>query len=41
MALSIAYFAWVRERMGVADEVVELPADVDRSDRVAGVAGGA
>ena len=28
MALNIAYFAWVRERMGVADEVVELPADV-------------
>lgn len=28
MALQIAYFAWVRERMGVAEEVVELPADV-------------
>ena len=28
MALNIAYFAWVRERMGAADEVVELPADV-------------
>lgn len=28
MALNIAYFAWVRERMGVADEVVELPAKV-------------
>ena len=28
MALNIAYFAWVRERMGVAEEVVELPADV-------------
>lgn len=23
MALNIAYFAWVRERMGIADEVVE------------------
>ena len=28
MALNIAYFAWVRERMGAAEEVVELPADV-------------
>ncbi|WP_428627099.1 MoaD/ThiS family protein [Sphingopyxis sp.] len=28
MALTISYFAWVRERMGVADEVVEIPADV-------------
>jgi len=28
MALDIAYFAWVRERMGVADEVVDLPAGV-------------
>lgn len=28
MALTISYFAWVRERMGVAEEVVELPADV-------------
>ncbi|MBB6425196.1 MoaD/ThiS family protein [Sphingopyxis sp. JAI128] len=28
MALNIAYFSWVRERMGVADEMVDLPADV-------------
>jgi len=28
MALNIAYFAWVRERMGIADEVVDLPAGV-------------
>ncbi|WP_432770087.1 MAG: molybdopterin synthase sulfur carrier subunit [Sphingopyxis sp.] len=28
MALTISYFAWVRERMGVADEVVDLPAAV-------------
>lgn len=28
MALNIAYFAWVRERMGVADETVDLPAGV-------------
>ena len=28
MALTISYFAWVRERMGVADEVVEIPADI-------------
>ncbi|OHD05859.1 molybdopterin converting factor subunit 1 [Sphingopyxis sp. RIFCSPHIGHO2_12_FULL_65_19] len=26
MALNIAYFAWVRERMGVAEEVVDVPA---------------
>ncbi|HEY0594686.1 molybdopterin converting factor subunit 1 [Sphingopyxis sp.] len=28
MALNIAYFAWVRERMGIADEVVEIPPGV-------------
>ena len=28
MALRIAYFAWVRERMGVAEEDVVLPADL-------------
>lgn len=28
MSLEIAYFAWVRERMGAADETVDLPADV-------------
>src|SRR3546814_14857221 len=28
MALEIAYFAWVRERMGVAGEVAELPGEV-------------
>ena len=26
MALNIAYFAWVRERMGVAEETVDIPA---------------
>ncbi|SNS34151.1 molybdopterin converting factor subunit 1 [Sphingopyxis indica] len=28
MALEIVYFAWVRERMGMAAETVELPAGV-------------
>jgi molybdopterin synthase sulfur carrier subunit len=28
MALNIAYFAWVRERMGIADESVDIPAEV-------------
>ena len=28
MALSISYFAWVRERMGTADEVVDLPVGI-------------
>jgi molybdopterin synthase sulfur carrier subunit len=28
MMLEIAYFAWVRERMGVAGETIELPTDV-------------
>lgn len=28
MALHIAYFAWVRERMGIAEEVVEVPASI-------------
>lgn len=28
MALNIAYFAWIRERMGVADETVEIPVDI-------------
>lgn len=28
MALTISYFAWVRERMGVAEEVVDPPAGV-------------
>ncbi|MGQ3100717.1 MAG: MoaD/ThiS family protein [Sphingopyxis solisilvae] len=27
--VTIAYFAWVRERMGTAEEVVHLPADVN------------
>lgn len=27
-ALSIRYFAWVRERVGIAEEQVEVPADV-------------
>ena len=28
MALTLSYFAWVRERMGIADEAVALPDDV-------------
>lgn len=28
MALTISYFAWVRERMGVAGEVIDPPAGV-------------
>jgi molybdopterin synthase sulfur carrier subunit len=28
VALNIAYFAWVRERMGIADEIVEVPPGV-------------
>lgn len=28
MTLEIAFFAWVRERMGVADETVDLPENV-------------
>ena len=28
MALAVSYFAWVRERMGIADEVIDPPADV-------------
>ena len=28
MALTISYFAWVRERMGVAEESVDVPADI-------------
>jgi molybdopterin synthase sulfur carrier subunit len=28
MALNIAYFSWIRERMGVADETVDVPAGI-------------
>ena len=28
MALHISYFSWVRERMGIAEECVDVPADV-------------
>ncbi|WP_422060937.1 MoaD/ThiS family protein [Sphingopyxis sp.] len=28
MTLTISYFAWVRERMGIADEAIDLPVDV-------------
>jgi len=28
MVLTISYFAWVRERMGVAEEVIDRPAGV-------------
>lgn len=28
MPLRIAYFAWVRERMGVAEELAEVPQDI-------------
>ncbi len=26
--MKLLYFAWVRERVGIAEEVIELPADV-------------
>lgn len=29
MAVRVLYFAWVRERIGLAEEVVEVPASVD------------
>lgn len=32
MALNIAYFSWIRERMGQADETVELPETVANVD---------
>jgi len=28
MSVTLRYFAWVRERIGKTDEVVDLPADV-------------
>lgn len=28
MALTVSYFAWVREKMGVTDEVIDPPAEV-------------
>jgi molybdopterin synthase sulfur carrier subunit len=28
MAVKLRYFAWVREKAGLAEEMVELPADV-------------
>ncbi len=28
MALNIVYFAWIRERMGVKDETVDIPSDI-------------
>lgn len=28
MALTISYFAWVRERMGIAEEAVDPPAGI-------------
>jgi len=28
MTMTVSYFAWVRERMGVAEEVIEKPATV-------------
>lgn len=28
MSVKLVYFAWVRERIGLADETVELPNDV-------------
>ncbi len=36
--MKVKYFAWVRERVGKAEETVEPPADVrtvERSDRLA------
>ena len=28
MALTVSYFAWVREKMGIADEVIDPPAEI-------------
>ncbi|WP_332818302.1 molybdopterin converting factor subunit 1 [Sphingopyxis sp.] len=28
MVMDIAYFAWVRERMGIADETIDVPAGI-------------
>lgn len=28
MVMNIAYFAWVRERMGIADETIDVPAGI-------------
>lgn len=40
MVLTVSYFAWVRERMGVADEVIDPPAEVATiADLVAWLAG--
>jgi molybdopterin synthase sulfur carrier subunit len=36
MRVKILYFAWVREKTGKAEEVVELPAEIDT---VAGLVG--
>ena len=30
--MKLAYFAWVRERIGLSEEVVELPAGVETVD---------
>src|SRR3546814_11776520 len=34
MALEIAYFAWVRERMGIDGEIVELPGEAADGPRL-------
>ena len=40
MSVTLRYFAWVRERIGKTDEVVDLPADVRTvGDVVAWLAG--
>ena len=28
MALTVSYFAWVREKMGIAEEVIDPPAEI-------------
>jgi len=40
MSVTLRYFAWVRERIGKTDEVVDLPADIRTvGDVVAWLAG--
>ena len=38
MSVKIRYFAWVREKTGKAEEIVDLPAGVDDRGRPGGVA---
>ncbi len=36
MTVTLRYFAWVRERAGVAEEQIELPADVSTAAELIG-----